>query len=317
MCHMDVVPVGEISLLDSAPFEPVIKDGKVYARGTEDNGQELIASLYGLKVLNDLGIQPALDIGLILVSDEETGSEFGIRFLLDKGIFRQGDLIIVPDAGNEDATELEIAEKSILWLKVITRGKQVHASTPQRGNNAHFAGMKFGVRGTEELKRKYDVNNFLFDPPASTFEPTKKEANVQNINTLPGEDVFYMDCRILPEIDPDDAMELLRKIASEIENELGVTIEMEIVQLERAAPPTSEDAPVVKLLAYAIRKVWKNDPRPKGIGGGTCAAILRRAGFEAVVWGRIDETEHAPHDYTRIENLLGSTKVYALLYAGL
>ena len=316
MCHMDVVPVGEISLWDSDPFEPVIRDGKVYGRGAEDNGQELIASLYGLKVLNDLGIQPAMDIGLILVSDEETGSRFGIRFLLDKGIFREGDLIIVPDAGNEDATELEIAEKSILWLKVTTRGKQVHASTPHRGNNAHFAGMKFGVRATEELRRMFGIPNFLFDPPASTFEPTKKEANVQNINTLPGEDVFYMDCRILPEIDPEDVMKLFRRIAAEIEDELGVTIDLETVQFEPAAPPTSEDAPVVKLLADAVKTVWKNNPRPKGIGGGTCAAILRRAGFEAVVWGRIDETAHASNEYSRIENLLGSTKVYALLYAG-
>jgi succinyl-diaminopimelate desuccinylase len=317
MSHMDVVPPGDLSRWESDPFEPVVKDGKVIARGTEDNGQELIASIFGLVVLKELGITPVMDIGLALVADEETGSEFGIRYLMDRGIFRPDDLIIVPDAGNEDATELEVAEKSILWVKVITHGKQCHASTPHRGSNAHFAGMKFGVRAIEELKARYPGTNSLFDPPISTFEPTKKEGNVPNINTLPGEDIMYFDCRILPEIDPDEVLDLLRSIASEIGSELGVTIDLEIVQLERAAPPTPADAPVVTLLEGAVRKVWNNEPRPRGIGGGTCAAILRRAGFPAVVWGRIDETAHAPNEYTRIENLIGNTKVYALLYAGL
>lgn len=317
MCHMDVVPPGDLDRWETDPFGPVMKDGRVYARGAEDNGQELIASVYGLRVLQELKIPPALDVGLILVSDEETGSEFGIRFLLDKGIFRDDDLIIVPDAGNKDATDLEVAEKSILWVKVTTTGKQCHASTPAQGINAHFAGMKFGVLATEELKARYSMTNPLFDPPGSTFEPTKKEANVPNINTLPGDDVIYLDCRILPETDPDEVLILLNGIARQVEAELGVSISIDIVQLEKAAEPTPADASVVQLLDAAIRKVWNNEPRPMGIGGGTCAAILRRAGYPAVVWGRIDETAHQPNEYTKIENLMGNTKVYALLFAGL
>lgn len=317
MTHMDVVPPGELSLWETDPFEPVLKDNKVYARGTEDNGQELIASVFALKVLKELGMEPVMDIGLALVADEETGSRKGLHFLMDEGIFRKEDLIIVPDAGNEDATELEIAEKSILWLKVRTKGKQCHGSTPHRGINAFAAGMKFGVRATDELYSRYGMKDLLFDPPGSTFEATKKEANVPNINTIPGEDIYYMDCRILPGIDPDEVLSLLREIADDVERETGAVIELSTPQYEKAAPPTSPDAPVVGLLDKAVRAVWKNEPRPMGIGGGTCAAIFRRAGYPAVVWGRIDEVAHSPNEYTRVENLMGNTKVYALLYAGL
>ena len=316
MCHMDVVPIGDRSLWNSDPFEPMMKDGKIFARGSEDNGQELIASIFGLRILGELGIEPAMDIGLALVADEETGSTFGIRYLMDKGIFRPDDLIIVPDAGNSDATDLEIAEKSILWLKVVTKGKQCHASTPDKGNNPHYAGMKFGVKAMETLKQRYASENSLFDPPGSTFEPTKKEANVPNINTIPGVDIFFMDCRILPETDPDEVLALLNEISREVEEELGVSIELSIEKLERAAPPTPVNAPVVELLAEAVKNVWNNDPKAMGIGGGTCAAILRKAGLPAVVWGRIDDTAHAPNEYTRIENIMGSTKVYALLFSG-
>lgn len=317
MCHMDVVPPGDLSKWDTDPFDPIVKEGKIFARGTEDNGQELMASMYALKALQKLGITPAMDIGLLLVSDEETGSEFGIRYLVKEGIFRKDDLIIVPDAGNVDATELEIAEKSILWLKVTTNGIQTHGSTPHRGINAMVAGMMFGSRASRELKSSYSGENPLFNPPISTFEPTKKESNVPNVNTIPGEDIFYMDCRILPGIDPDQVIEHLKSIASEVEQETGATIGLKIVQKEVAAPPTPEDAPVVKLLTNAVKRVWKNEPKAIGIGGGTCAAILRRAGYEAVVWGRIDEVAHGPNEYCRIENVMGDTKVYALLFTGL
>jgi len=51
----------------------------------------------------------------------------------------------------------------------------------------------------------------------ATFEPTKKEANVGNINTIPGEDVFCMDCRVLPEYDLKDVLAAIREIVRKIE----------------------------------------------------------------------------------------------------
>ena len=96
--------------------------------------------------------------------------------------------------------------------------------------------------------------------------------------------------------------------------EMGVTISLEYAQHEEAAPPTPPDAPIVKKLIKAIDKVYHNDPFPGGIGGGTCAAIFRRAGFNAAVWQKIDDTAHSPNEYTIIENLVDDCKVFALLY---
>ena len=315
MAHMDVVPPGELSLWETDTFEPVIKDGKVYARGSEDNGQELIASISALKALNDLSIEPALNIGLVLVADEETGSEKGIKFLMNKGIFGRDDLIIVPDAGAPDGSEIEIAEKSILWLRVTTKGKQCHASTPENGVNAFTAGMRYALRLQETLKEKFGVKNEIFKPPVSTFEPTKKEANVPNVNTIPGEDVFYVDCRILPDYPLEEIMNTARGIANEVENMTGARITIEAVNREEAAPPTPENAPVVGMLKKAVKEVYGIEPETVGIGGGTCAAIVRKAGFNAVVWSKIDDMAHQPNEYAVIDNLMSDLKVYALLYS--
>ena len=91
-----------------------------------------------------------------------------------------------------------MAEKSILWIKCETQGKQTHGSTPEKGKNAHKAAAHFIVK-MNELYKVYDKNDPLYDPPISTFEPTKKENNVDNINTIPGSDTVYFDCRILPD----------------------------------------------------------------------------------------------------------------------
>jgi succinyl-diaminopimelate desuccinylase len=314
MTHTDVVPPGELALWDGDPFRPWVKGGKIYGRGVEDNQQDLVASLFAVKAFRDEGIVPRFDIGLALVADEETGSDKGIAYVLKHSrAFRTQDFIVVPDAGNEDGTMIEVAEKSILWLKFTTLGKQTHGSTPERGINAHKAAA-FLITELERLYSIFPDKDSLFDPPVSTFEPTKKETNVPNINTIPGEDVFCMDSRILPGIPVDDVLKKIRELSSGIERRFGVKVSFENQQRADAAPPTPPDAPVVTALQRAILAVHGREAKAKGIGGGTVAALFRREGFPAACWSMLDETAHQPNEYCIIDNMIGDAKVFAHLF---
>jgi succinyl-diaminopimelate desuccinylase len=248
-------------------------------------------------------------------SDEETGSDKGVHFMMDKDIFKKGDVFLVPDGGNSDGTLLEVSEKTIMWLKFTVEGKQCHGSMPQRGNNAHRAGMKLALELDRVLHKKYGKRNKLFDPPVSTFEPTKKEANVPNINTVPGEDIFYFDTRILPEFKPAEVEKLIAATVKKIAKQTKTKIKVEKMQFAPAATPTSPDAPIVKALGQSVKAVYKNKPYAGGIGGGTFAAIFRRAGFDAVVWARMDDTCHGPDEYAWIKFIVGDAKVCAHLMA--
>jgi Acetylornithine deacetylase/Succinyl-diaminopimelate desuccinylase and related deacylases len=198
MTHMDVVPPGELSLWRADPFKAWVEKGRIYGRGVEDNQQDMVASIFAVKAFMAENLKPVYDVGIALVADEETGSKKGIEYVLNNSeVFRPDDLIIVPDAGNSNGTMIEVAEKSILWLKIKTRGKQAHGSTPEKGINS-FKAASFLITELQNLYQIFNKRDRLFSPPISTFEPTKKEANVPNINTIPGEDIFYMDCRILP-----------------------------------------------------------------------------------------------------------------------
>ncbi len=312
LSHLDVVPEGDLSKWNTNPFEAVVKDGRIYGRGTEDNNQGLVSSIIMAKAFIFKGIKPLYNIGLVMVADEETGSKYGLEYLMEhhQSIFNKDDLFIVPDAGEPDGTMIEVAEKSIMWVKFKTVGKQVHASMPEKGINAFKAASNLVV-ALDQLHEIYNDIDPVFDPPTSTFEPTKKEANVPNVNTIPGDDIFYLDCRILPQYDIDDVMKKIENIVKKIETKFNVSVEISTEQREQAAPATPVDAPVVKALKRAVKYVYNVDANPMGIGGGTVAALFRRAGFNAAVWATLDDLAHQPNEYCLIDNMINDAKVFA------
>jgi succinyl-diaminopimelate desuccinylase len=312
--HLDVVPPGKEQMWKMAkPFEPQLKDNRIYGRGAEDNGQSLVASLFAIKAIKRLGSKPKRTFALAFVADEEQGSTYGIQHLIDKGLFRKDDLIVVPDGGSWDGGFIEVAEKSILWLKLRTFGKQVHASLPNTGLNAHRVGMQVALALDRMLHDKYSCEDEQFDVPWSTFEPTKKEKNVDAVNIIPGEDTLYFDCRVLPNYSLDEVLSEITRITGEFEKETGVKITVEVLQ-KQAAPETNDgDSEVAMLLKRAIRESRGLDARVGGIGGGTCAAFFRKAGFPAVVWSTIDDVAHQRDEYSKVDNMVNDAKVFAVL----
>ncbi|MCD6450025.1 MAG: M20 family metallo-hydrolase, partial [Thermotogaceae bacterium] len=309
--HIDTVPEGDITLWKHDPFDPVVEGDRIYGRGSEDNGGSMITSIYAGKAILDLGIEPKYTFGLALVADEEYGSRWGIDYLLDKGIFNGDDLILIPDAGNSEGNLIEIAEKSILWIEIEVLGRQAHASTPQLAKNALKKGAELLLKIDQALKEKFYKMDAIFEPPVSTFEPTKAEKTVDNVNTIPGRFVFYIDSRVLPEYNLDDVIELVREVVDRNKGDFEVNIRS--VQRLDASAPTPVDSEVVVVLRKTIEKVRGIKPKVMGIGGGTCAAHFRTRGYAAVVWSTIDETAHQPNEYKRISHMVEDAKVFAVM----
>ena len=311
MAHMDIVPPGDLSLWKTDPYKVVVKGDKIYGRGVEDNQQGLVSGLLAVKAMMELGIRPSVNYALLLNADEEVGSGYGIISILKqyRNLFGKKDCFFVPDGGNSEGTMIEIAEKNILWLKFTTTGKQAHASMPHKGNNAFVAGSALVV-ALRDLYKKFNKKDKLFkENPFSSFEPTKKEANVPNVNTIPGQDVFYMDSRVLPCYDNNKVMAEVKRIVKTIEKKYKVTVKVEIL-ISEGSVPTSEKEDIVKLTEKAVREVYHNKPTVQGIGGGTVAAYLRNAGLPAVVFSKLDETMHQPNEYSSIKNTMGDAKVF-------
>jgi succinyl-diaminopimelate desuccinylase len=322
LTHLDVVPPGNRRAdgtwegWETDPFELRRTGDVIVGRGVADNQQSITSSVFAARALVANQIQPVHTLKLLFVSDEEVGSGYGLEYLLKehRDLFAREDAIIVPDGGNEDGSMIEIAEKSVLWLEFRVRGKQSHASRPDRGINAFRAASRLVCLLDEGLPELFGRQDHLFEPPRSTFEPTLHAANVPNVNTIPGEDVFCFDCRILPDNDLDDVLDYIRMQCRHLDGMFGTSTD--IVERNRLDAPTKTrpDAPVVRLLEPAVREVLGVEPQTMGIGGMTVASFFRRSGLPAAVWSTSPGTAHQVNETCPVANMVNDARVFARVF---
>jgi succinyl-diaminopimelate desuccinylase len=301
IAHLDTVPPGDEGLWQSPPYVLRVEGDYVYGRGVEDNQQAIVTGLLAAEALIACGATPDLSLGLLFVADEETGMSYGLPHVLDRApeLIAPHDLLLVPDIGNSNGDMVETAEKSRLWLKVTILGKQCHAASPRDGVNSLSAAAAC-ILAMEALPRAFPGSDPLFVPPCSTFVPTRKEANVENINTMPGKDVFYLDCRVLSRYILADVEAKVRALADEAAGRYGATAEVERICGEQATEATPADAPVVRGLLDALRRHRGIEGKLRGSGGQTLALCLRRRGLRAAAWATLASNAHAPNEKSDI-----------------
>ncbi len=143
MSHTDVVPVEEESKWTSPPFEPVVRNGRLYGRGTADMKGQLACQLVALRVLKESGVSLRRDLILAAAADEEHGGRYGMGWLVDNHpekvrspfAVNEGGGTTVPAAGTT-AYLLGVGEKGRLQLAITVAGESAHASVPWQGENA-------------------------------------------------------------------------------------------------------------------------------------------------------------------------------------
>ena len=130
---------------------------------------------------------------------------------------------------------------------------------------------------------------------------------------MPGEDIFYFDCRILPRYDTDEVLKEIKTLAAAFEQKSGAKITIEITSKTTAPKPTDPNTRIVSMLKEALETTRGIKTKIGGIGGGTCAAYFRKAGIPAVVWSTSDEMAHQPNEYSKIKNMIDDSKIFAQL----
>ena len=120
-----------------------------------DNHQGLVSSLLLAKALVANSIVPPIDYGLLFVSDEETGNKYGMDFIVENhsDLFGKDDLFLIPDYGNSSSDIINVAEKSVLWLKVTVIGEQSHAAYPEKGKKFPYCISSVHSKGQNPLRR--------------------------------------------------------------------------------------------------------------------------------------------------------------------
>lgn len=135
--HMDVVPVAKPDSWCCDPFKPLVRDGKVFGRGTSDMKGGICSAIWAMKSIKDCGIKLKGDVILQAVTGEESNQaeEIGTVQCLKRGYTADFGIVCEPTD-----LELHISSVALFMFELIVEGKAVHTSSrnqvlfPQPGN---------------------------------------------------------------------------------------------------------------------------------------------------------------------------------------
>jgi acetylornithine deacetylase len=148
--HIDVVPEGPHDMWTAPPFEPRIKDGWMYGRGSGDMKAGLVLNHYALIALRRLGWRPAADVYMQSVVEEEcTGN--GALACLQRGYRADAALIPEPSGGT-----MTIAQVGVMWFQVRVTGHPVHVYKADAGSNAIESAYRL-IQALRELEKEWNA----------------------------------------------------------------------------------------------------------------------------------------------------------------
>ena len=201
--HLDTVPAGSHTNWKHKPFDGILEDGKIYGRGSADmkgGVVSIIGVLYNF--IENKEFLQKYTLVFAGTADEEAGMS-GAETLEKTGIMDNAILLIVPEATN---LQVGIAEKGVLWIKLIVHGKQAHGSMPEQGLNAIEAAASLYPQLHACLSGA--TSNIL---GKSTLNIGSIKA-VTKINVVPNQVELELDYRLVPEENHDEVLKKLRAL---------------------------------------------------------------------------------------------------------
>ena len=232
--HLDTVSVSGMTI---APFDPVIRDGKLFGRGSTDTKGPMAAALWAIRdwAQSSARSQSRIRWSFLGLMGEEAGND-GAHALANQGFSSDLTLVLEP-------TQLKVvtAHKGVLWLEAETIGVACHGATPDQGRNAIYA-----------MRRVLEIIEGNVIPALARQAHAKLGGSTLNVGTISGGSKINIvpdgcrieiDCRVVPGFD-------VEKFRQQLESDLRAVDPGLVVRLQRYSPPldTDEALPWVRRL---------------------------------------------------------------------
>jgi acetylornithine deacetylase/succinyl-diaminopimelate desuccinylase-like protein len=277
--HMDVVPA-EPAQWSHPPFSGEIADGHVWGRGTLDTKSLGIMHLIALEQLRREGASFRRPVVFLAVPDEEVGGEKGMAWLVEhrakdldpEWVWDEGGMgLHIP--GGRVMFGIAVAEKQVMWLRLVARGESGHGSLPNPDNpNARLARALKRISDQRPRLRANDVTRLMLARLATTrsfpssmllrhagsplimrlvasgvarsklFAAMLQDTiNITTLkagyktNVVPEKAEATLDCRLLPDSDPSQFRAGLRRTIAD--NKVGIEVIEEPIPV-KVAPLT-------------------------------------------------------------------------------
>jgi acetylornithine deacetylase len=298
--HMDTVSVENMQI---EPFNPQVRDNRLYGRGSCDTKGSLAAMLLAISDVLETRGRLRYSVLFAAISDEEFLFS-GAKTLVDRGFKATFGIVGEP-------TQLDIvnAHKGMMRWRIHTKGVAMHGAYPEAGRNAIYS-MGHVLAAFE----KYSKDLSERSPDKVLGLPTVNIGTIKGgltVNTVPDECTIEVDRRTMPDEESSSVMrEISRYMPSDVE------WEMEDPYLVGPGLNTRADAEIVRLLNEACELIH---PRTaiRGVRYGTDAAFYAQDGVPTVVFGPGDVLQaHSAIEYVDLEEAEMAKEILKRLMRG-
>jgi len=314
--HYDTVPVGNREFWSVDPFDSLVKDGRIYGRGSGDEKGAIASMIIAAKALDQAGVRLKGSLLIHAVADEETGSTYGTRHLVENGYETKDkvDMAIVGEASVYDnRIYARTAVRGLQWLKIVVKGKAAHSSRPKNGVNAVLNMCKI-LLALNEHKFSFKPHHLLPEPtiaPGTIIRGGIKE------NIVPELCEATCDIRIIPGMTSEDTLEEVRAVIDSLKRQ-DPTINAEVAPTSWWPPSeisTSEE--LFQFAKNAVATVTGYELTPRGFAGSNDTSWLTNiAHISAMAFGPGDNYlsgAHGPDEWVSTDRLLDFSKIYGLM----
>jgi len=314
--HIDTVnPFGM-----EAPFNPIVKDGKLYGRGSADMKAGVGTMAYALIILKRLGVKLKGDLVFAGVIDEESSESAGTHFIVENG--PKTDVAIV---GEPTKLYTVAAHKGCDYFEVTFNGWSNHSSVPENGVSGISAAAEFIKKIENEMIPKYSkLHHPLVGAPTINIGaiqgcsidnlPYLTGESTSFVGTVPGMCKLYMDVRWTPYQKIEEVFNDVKEVAKLVEQERpDINIDVKHI-FPHPAMEVSANHPLVQSVQGNIKGVTNEDRPLRGEPfWGDSGLLFAHANTPAILFGPGDiACAHSDNEYMDISELSPATKIYAL-----
>jgi acetylornithine deacetylase len=296
--HTDTVG---IDYMEIDPLVPVVKEGRMYGRGTDDMKGGLAAILSATKAVVDSGEELQGDLVVAAVCDEEYAS-IGTERVVEQV---RVDAAIV---GEPTEFQILVAHKGFAWVDIETHGVAAHGSAWQVGVDAIAKMGKVQV-GLEKLQ-----DDILMKKSHRLVGPPSVHSSIigggRELSTYPDQCKLQLERRLIPgetREDVDGELKNLLESIGDIDPKFDGDYE---ITFFRGPMEISSDEEICRVLSESSEEVRGEKPHFVGGSGWMDTQIISERGTPAVAFGPVGSGAHAAVEYVEVDSVIDAARIY-------
>lgn len=301
--HTDVVPSGPENQWDSPPFEPTIRGGYLYGRGTADMKSSLAAMVTACEAV--FSSKPSLKarVGFLITSDEEGPAKHGTVKVIEhlKNIGEKIDWCLVgePSSTEKLGDAIKNGRRGSLGCELTIHGKQGHVAYPHLAKNPiHLAAPAL----TELSQEVWDQGNEFF--PATSFQISNLNAGTGATNVIPGHCDVIFNFRFSTEVTEQE----LRQRTEAILDKHG--LDYHINWNLSGQPFLTASGALVEATQQSIEENLGYSTKLSTSGGTSDGRFIAPSGAQVVELGPCNKTIHQLNECVKVADLEPLSLVY-------